>query len=290
MGDVVNVLNAKGGVGKTTTVYHLGVALARSGLKVCLLDFDPQGGLTQLCGVEPEGLSVTAYNVIYEGANLEHLIVPSANLGDGSWGFDLIPSNIDLQAIELRAWSLLERILGGDTSIRAESREWWRGLRILTNELQDHYDIILVDNQPTLGQLAWMSLAVADSVIIPVSADYLSVRGLRNVWELIRNFGFRTNSGLKVLGVLITMAQRTQAKESRKTAEDVVAFCRQNSIPIFEDFIPDSVKVKEAARAGKPIWDIEVSSGATAAVDVQKGYEAVAVAMYKKLVQNRRAG
>ncbi|SFR62484.1 CobQ/CobB/MinD/ParA nucleotide binding domain-containing protein [Anaeromicropila populeti] len=172
---VLSVVNQKGGVGKTTTALNLGYALSEKGKKVLLIDLDPQGSLTISCGYDDnDNLETTIATLM--ALTMEDRLLPGKNnyiLTVGS--MDLVPCNIELSAIEV-------------SLVNAMSREMI--LKAISGELKENYDYVIIDCSPSLGMLTINALAACNGVLIPVTPEYLSAKGLelllKNILKLKR--------------------------------------------------------------------------------------------------------
>ena len=163
---IIGIVNQKGGTGKTTICVNLGVDLAHEGKKSLLVDCDPQGSLTISLGhPQPDALSYTLADQMTDVLN-EELVKPSGILHHEE-GVDLLPANISLAGMEAALVNAMSR----ETTLK----------RVLVNYSRD-YDQILLDCSPSLGMLTINALAAADRIIIPVQAQYLSIKGWNNCW------------------------------------------------------------------------------------------------------------
>ena len=153
----IAICNQKGGVGKTTTTLNLGAGLAKGGKRVLLVDADPQSDLTSALGWEGDLLDKSLGSLMYQLTRDSRPIVQDTILHHTE-GMDLIPSNLDLSSME----SIL---------VNAMSRE--KILSVLLQDVKKDYDYILIDCMPSLGMVTINALTAADSVIIPVQAQYL---------------------------------------------------------------------------------------------------------------------
>ncbi len=227
---IISMCNQKGGVGKTTTTINLGAALAEYGRKVLLVDFDPQGSLSVGLGLSPHQIDLTVYNLLMQrDVTLEDVIVPS-----GVPGMDLLPSNIDLSAAEVQ----LVHEVGREQTLQ----------RVLAPAIE-HYDVILIDCQPSLGLLTVNALTASDGVLIPLECEYFALRGVALLKTTIDKVRERLNPKLEIDGVLGTMFDG-RTLHSREVMQRLVEAWGDD---VFHTVIRRTVKFSDSTVAGVPI-------------------------------------
>lgn len=188
MARIIAVANQKGGVGKTTTVANLGVALAQLGKQVLLIDLDPQAALTASFGLDPYHLPRSMFSVIMnDDITLDSVLMKL----DGLDGRALLgPASVDLAASEVQL-------------VTAEARA--HRLKRAFDAYKSPYDYILIDTPPSLGMLTLNSLVAATDVLVPVQTHYLAMRGVRALMETVWRVRRRLNTGLRLMGLVPTM-------------------------------------------------------------------------------------
>ena len=236
-GTIICLGNQKGGVGKSTTCANLGIGLAMQGKKVLVVDIDPQASLTISLGYpQPDTLPVTVTDLMKK-VILDKPISPGEGILRQKEGVDLLPASIELAGLEA-------------SMVNVMSRETI--LRQVLNEIGKPYDFILLDCMPSLGMLTINALAVADSVLIPVQAQYLSAKGLEQLLQTIAKVRRQINPNLRIEGILLTMV------DSRtNNARDISNLIRETyggKIKVFGTDIPLSVRAAEISAEGKSIF------------------------------------
>jgi chromosome partitioning protein len=227
MGKVIAVANQKGGVAKTTTVHTLGEALAERGLRVLLVDLDPQACLTYSLGADPDRLERSMHDTLVHRKDGADVLVRVGELS-------LLPATIDLAGAEVH---LLSRT-GREYAVA----------RAIESTVADH-DVTLIDCPPSLGILTICGLTAADEVLIPVQCETLSHRGVGQLLETVDDVRAYTNEGLRVRGAVATMYDgRTNL--ARQVIEQVR---EQYGIEVFEPPVPKSVRVAEAPACNRSV-------------------------------------
>ena len=250
---VITLANQKGGTAKTTTTLNLGIGLAKQGRKVLLVDADPQGDLTTALGwTDADNLPVTLATQMQKVLQDEPFTYNEGILHHKE-GVDIIPTNIELSGMEI-------------SLVNAMSRE--QTFKLYLSDLKKDYDYILIDCMPSLGLMTINALVAADSVLIPVQAAYLPVKGLQQLIHTIAMVKKRLNRQLVFEGILLTMVDfRTNY------AKDVAGKVREaygEKIEIFDTVIPMSVKAAETSAEGVSIFSHCLNG------KVAKAYETIA--------------
>ena len=234
---VVAMVNQKGGVGKTTTTINLGAALCEYGLKVLLVDFDPQGALSVGLGINPHQLDLTVYNLLMD----RNVAAQDVLLETGVDGLDLLPSNIDLSAAEVQLVTEVarEQVLG----------------RVI-KPLLPYYDVCLIDCQPSLGLLTVNALTCAHGVMVPLECEFFALRGVALLMDTIMKVQERLNDTLEIEGLLATMYDARTLHGREVLARLVEAFGDK----VFHTVINRTVRFPDATVAGEPITSFDPSS------------------------------
>jgi chromosome partitioning protein len=229
MGQIIAVTNQKGGVAKTTTVINLADGLVRLGKKVLVVDLDPQGNATSGLGINRRELEASIYNVLIEDAKAEDIILPT-EFGD----LFVLPADINLAGAEIELVPLEER-----------EKRLLNGLQYI----MPAFDYVLIDCPPSLGILTLNALTAADSIIIPVQAEYYALEGLQQLFSTLMKVRQTSNPGLAILGVLLTMYD-SRVNLSAQVVDQVKEHFGDL---VFEIVIPRNVRLSEAPSHGMPI-------------------------------------
>ena len=232
---VLAITNQKGGVGKTTTAVNLAASLAAEGLRVLMIDLDPQGNATTGSGITKKEALPTVYQLLIGAATLAEVCIKT------DFGFDVLPANRELAGAEVELIDLSER----------EYR--------LKNALQAgraSYDFILIDCPPALNMLTVNGLVAADSVLIPMQCEYYALEGLSDLVETLRKVRTHLNSRLEIEGLLRTMynAQSTLTQQVSGELE------RHFGNKVYRTIVPRNVRLAEAPSYGKPVIAFDKNS------------------------------
>jgi len=228
MARILAIANQKGGVGKTTTAVNLAAALATTPRRVLLVDLDPQGNATMASGIDKRELEASMCEVLLAEASAEAAIVTTPE------GYDLLPTNIDLTAAEIRLMDESQR----------EQR-----LKNALDTVRDRYDYILIDCPPSLSLLTLNALAAADGVIVPMQCEYFALEGLSALVNTIEALKQKLNPRLEISGIVRTMYDVRNNLASAVSNELTEHFGDK----VFRSIVPRNVRLAEAPSHGRSI-------------------------------------
>lgn len=256
---VIAISQHKGGVGKTTTAINLGAALARRGYAVLLIDLDAQANLTDSVGVQTHRMPVEALiahgpkmKTIADVLDKQQAVLPiyKTQCEPDLECLDIVPASLDLAGSEA---ALHAKVIGRELVLKGLLNE-------VRNSDGQPYDFVIIDCPPSLGLLTINALAAADDIIIPVQAQYLAVRGLNSLTDIINLVRSTINSQLKIFGVLVTQYDSRKVL-NRDTGETLAEMF---DATIFKTKIRDNVALAEAPTAGQSIFEYQPTSNGAA--------------------------
>jgi chromosome partitioning protein len=235
---VISFANQKGGVAKTTTTLNLGVAFSEHGLKVLLVDLDPQGNLTMSQGLNPDSIERSMFDVLVHRLPIQEVIHHAE--------VDLAVSSIDLAGAELALSSMIGRE---------------RALEKALAEVKESYDYVLIDTPPSLGLLTINALVASTGVIVPVQCEYLSLRGLVQLENTLSMIRENLNPYVEIEGILPTMYD-SRTLHSREAVE----ILQENfGDLVFDTKIRKTVRYAEAPVKGTSVLKYDPSGNAAEA-------------------------
>lgn len=240
MAKIISVVNQKGGTGKSACAANLGVGLALMNKKVLVVDADPQSDVSAGFGFRDCDNSNETLTTLMEMVLSDEDIPEDCFIQHAEEGIDIICSNIGLAGTEVQL-------------VNAMSREFV--LKQILNRVKDRYDTILIDCMPSLGMITINALAASDEVLIPVEASYLPIKGLQQLLKTIGKVRRQINPKLQIAGILFSMvdAHTNDARNNMVLLHNAYG----NQIHVFDNYIPFSVRMKEAVREGQSIFKYE---------------------------------
>lgn len=229
--NIIGVLNHKGGTSKTTTTLNLGTALSHMGYKVLLIDLDPQANLSQSLGIEDET------DTISEVFAMKSHDLPIKKISDK---LSLVPASLDLSAVEPGMYANINSYFVLKTQLE---------------KIRADYNYILIDCPPSLGIFTQNALIAANNVLITVQAQFLALKGLDTVYNLITSVREKLNDKISVLGLLLTQTNHTRI--SKDIAQSLRTTFKEK---VFNTTIRQNVAIAEASASRKDIFSYSPES------------------------------
>jgi chromosome partitioning protein len=229
MGKILGVVNQKGGVGKTTTAINLAACLALEGLRILLVDCDPQANATSGLGVRRDDNRHSIYDVLVGDAQAEQVVLPTeiGTLWLLPGSKNLTGANIELAAAEDRALRL----------------------RSALAPLQPRFDLVILDCPPALDLLTLNVLGAADTLIVPMQAEYFALEGITELISTLERVRASVNPNVTIEGVLLTMYD-DRTNLAQQVTDTLREYFRDR---LFQTVIPRNVRLAEAPSHGKPV-------------------------------------
>ena len=241
MGKTIAITNQKGGVGKTTTSVNLSAAMGAQGMRVLLVDIDPQGNSTGGLGVNKRQVTQSSYDLLIDNVPAQDII-----LHTGFENLDVLPCNIQLAGAEIEL-------------VEMERRE--SQLKTALLPVADMYDYIFIDCPPSLGIITLNALCAADTILVPIQCEYYALEGLSQLMLTIKSVKKLYNEHLELEGVLLTMYDG-RLNLTQQVVTEVKRFFPKK---VFSTVIPRAVRLSEAPSFGQPILYFDKNSKGAAA-------------------------
>lgn len=229
---IVSVFNQKGGVGKTTTNINLAAYLAVKGLRVLVVDMDPQGNTTSGLGIDKNQLQATTYELLLTDVPAKDLIIPVEKVAN----LFIIPSNMELAGADLELGMMEER-----------ERRLKNKLSVLEDK---EFDYVIIDCPPSLGLLTINALTASNSVLIPMQCEYYALEGISQLIKTINRVKKGLNKALEIEGVILTMFDPRRNLQIQ-VAEELKSYFGEL---VYENSIPRNIRLAEAPSYGIPIF------------------------------------
>ncbi len=241
---VMVVANQKGGVGKTTTTVNLAAALAQHGLRVLVVDLDPQGNASTALAVEHHRGTPSSYDVLVDGAPVAEVLQSHPDIP----GLEVVPATIDLAGAEIELVSVVAR--------EGRLRKALAAHPPVTAEGEDRLDYVLIDCPPSLGLLTLNALVAGAEMLIPIQAEYYALEGLGQLVETVEMVRTHLNPRLDISTILVTMYD-SRTKLAAGVAQEV-----RDHFPdtVLRTTIPRSVRVSEAPSYGQSVMTYDPGS------------------------------
>lgn len=236
---IIAVANQKGGVGKTTTTINLAAAMVECGLRVLVVDLDPQGNASTGLGIEPTDRELTTYDLLVEDAALKD-VIRRTEIED----LCIIPATVDLSSADIELFT-------------NEKRSFLLHDALRQTAMDDYdWDYVLIDCPPSLNLLTVNAMVAAHSVLVPLQSEFFALEGVTQLMLTIREVRQSANPDLRIEGVVLTMYDRRN-----NLSQQVEQDARENlGDLVFRTKIPRNVRVSEAPSYALPVLNYDSNS------------------------------
>ncbi|NVK16494.1 MAG: ParA family protein [Rhodobacteraceae bacterium] len=236
---IIAVANQKGGVGKTTTAINLAAALVESGLRVLVVDLDPQGNASTGLGIEPSDRDLTSYDLLVEDAPLQD-VIRQTEIED----LCIIPATVDLSSADIELFTNEKRSFLLHDALRQTAMDEY------------DWDYVLIDCPPSLNLLTVNAMVAAHSVLVPLQSEFFALEGVTQLMLTIREVRQSANPNLRIEGIVLTMFDRRN-----NLSQQVEQDARDNlGDLVFQTKIPRNVRVSEAPSFAQPVLSYDTNS------------------------------
>lgn len=236
---IIAVANQKGGVGKTTTAINLAAALVECGLRVLVVDLDPQGNASTGLGIEPSDRELTSYDLLVEDAALGD-VIRQTEIED----LCIIPATVDLSSADIELFTNEKRSFLLHDALRQTAMDEY------------DWDYVLIDCPPSLNLLTVNAMVAAHSVLIPLQSEFFALEGVTQLMLTIREVRQSANPNLRIEGIVLTMFDRRN-----NLSQQVEQDARDNlGDLVFQTKIPRNVRVSEAPSYALPVLNYDTNS------------------------------